>query len=378
MMDDEPDSELLSWEETIFRNERVFEIDYLPETFRHRESQLEQLKYALKPATRGSRPLNLLVRGPPGTGKTTAVEKLFDELAPVADVAAVRINCRVNDTRYAIFSQLFEHLFEYSPPESGVSFRKLFEQITDRLVDTDTALVVALDDVNYLYYENETSDTLYSLLRAHEERRGARIGVVVVSSDPDLDVIAELDPRVQSVFRPEKVYFPTYSEREVADILAERITYGFKDDVIGTSELDSIAQLTAESGDIRVGLDLLRRAGLNAELNGRTTIQSADIEEAYETAKYVHLTHSLQALSETEATLLRVIAAHEGARAGVVYDAFHEETELGYTRYSELLNKLDELGLVTTEYAQLDGRGRSRAIELAYEADAILTRLEKR
>ena len=377
-MDEDPDSELLSWEETVFRNERVFEIDYLPETFRHRESQLEQLKYALKPATRGSRPLNVLVRGPPGTGKTTAVEKLFDELAPVDGVSAIRINCRVNDTRYSIFSQLFEHLFEYAPPESGVSFRKLFDQITDRLVDTDTALVVALDDINYLYYENETSDALYSLLRAHEERRGARIGVVVVSSDPDLDVIEALDPRVQSVFRPEKIYFPTYGEREVAEILAERVEYGFKEGAIGTTELDQVARLTAESGDIRVGLDLLRRAGLTAELNGRSTIQASDIEEAYDAAKYVHLTHSLQALSDTEAALLRVIADHEGERAGVVYDAFHEQTDLGYTRYSELLNKLDELGLVTTEYAQLDGRGRSRAISLAYDADAILTRLEKR
>lgn len=377
-MEEDSNPEFLSWEETVFRNERVFEIDYLPETFRHRESQLEQLKYALKPATRGSRPLNLLIRGPPGTGKTTAVEKLFDELAPVDQVSAVRINCRVNDTRYSIFSQLFEHLFEYAPPESGVSFKKLFGQITDRLVDTDTALVVALDDVNYLYYENETSDALYSLLRAHEERRGARIGVVVVSSDPDLDVIEELDPRVQSVFRPEKVYFPTYGTREVADILSERVEYGFKDGVVQTTELDQVAKLTAESGDVRVGLDLLRRAGLNAELNGRGTIQPTDIEKAYDTAKYVHLSHSLQSLSETEATLVRVVADHDGKRAGVVYEPFHDETGLGYTRYSELVNKLDELGLIDTEYAELDGRGRSRAISLAYDPDAVRTRLDKR
>lgn len=374
-MDGEPDEDMLSWDETVFRNERVFDIDYLPETFKHRDTQMEKLKYALRPATRGARPLNALVRGPPGTGKTTAVQKLFDELATIHQTQAVRVNCRVNDTRYSVFSRLFEHVFEYEPPESGISFKKLFSQITDKLVDTETALVVALDDINYLYYENEASDTLYSLLRAHEERGGARIGVIAVSSDPDLGVIESLDPRVQSVFRPEKVFFPAYGQAEIVDILEERINRGFKDGVLGPAELDLVAERTAEGGDLRVGLDLLRRAGLNAELRGSREVTAEDIDEAYEDARYVHLAHSIQALSDSEAALLAVIAEHEGDRAGAVYDAFHEATDLGYTRYSEILNKLDELGLVETEYADFEGRGRSREITLAYDASAVLKRL---
>ncbi len=375
-MDGEPEGGMLSWDETVFRDERVFEIDYLPETFKHRETQMEKLKYALRPATRGARPLNALIRGPPGTGKTTAVQKLFDELAAVPQTQATRINCRMNDTRYSVFSQLFERVFEYEPPESGISFKKLFGQITDQLVEADTAMVVALDDVNYLYYENEASDTLYSLLRAHEERGGARIGVIVVSSDPELDIIDALDTRVQSVFRPEKVYFPTYGQAEIADILEERVDRGFKQGVLGTRELDVVAELTARGGDLRVGLDLLHRAGLNAELRGSTEISIEDIEEAYEDAQYVHLTYSIQALSESETALLEVIANNEGQQAGAVYDAFHDATELGYTRYSEILNKLEELGLVETEYADLDGRGRSREISLAYDAAAVLDRIE--
>ena len=34
-MSDDPE-EMLSWDETVFRDEHVFEIDYSPETFRHR------------------------------------------------------------------------------------------------------------------------------------------------------------------------------------------------------------------------------------------------------------------------------------------------------------------------------------------------------
>ncbi|QLG28141.1 ORC1-type DNA replication protein [Halorarum halophilum] len=375
-MPGDPEEGMLSWDESVFRDEHVFEIDYVPETFRHRESQLESLKYALRPAARGSRPLNTVVRGPPGTGKTTAVQKLFGELRAQTDVETVRVNCQVDSTRYAVFSRVFEGLFDYEPPSSGISFKKLFGQITDRLVEQDDVLVVALDDVNYLFYENEASDTLYSLLRAHEAHSGAKIGVICVSSDLSLDVMDDLDSRVQSVFRPEEVYFPTYDTNEIVDILRERAKRGFHDGVLGSQELDRVAELTAESGDLRVGIDLLRRAGLNAEMRASRTISTEDVEEAYDKSKYVHLSRSLRGLSESERALVEVLATHDGEQAGAVYEAFHERTDLGYTRYSEIIKKLEQLGILETEYAEVEGRGRSRSLSLAYEPDAVLDRLE--
>ena len=142
-MSDDPEDGMLSWDETVFRDEHVFEIDYVPETFKHRGSQMESLKYALRPAVRGSRPLNAMVRGPPGTGKTTAVQKLFTELRAQTDIKTIRVNCQVNGTRYSVFSRLFEGVFDYEPPTSGISFKKLFNQITDRLVEDEEVLVVA-------------------------------------------------------------------------------------------------------------------------------------------------------------------------------------------------------------------------------------------
>ena len=369
--------DMLGWDESVFRDEGVFDFEYVPETFRHRDEQMETLQYALRPAVRGSRPLNVMARGPPGTGKTTAVQKLFGELSGVSDVQSVRVNCQVDSTRYSVFSRLFEGLFDYEPPTSGISFKKLFGQITDRLVEEEEVLVVALDDVNYLFYENEASNTLYSLLRAHEAHSGAKIGVVVVSSDLDLDVIAELDGRVQSVFRPEEVYFGTYGEREIVDILQERVQRGFREGALGPQALDRVAALTADAGgDLRVGIDLLRRAGLNAEMRGSTEVATDDVDEAYEQAKHVHLSRHLRGLSESERAFVRTLAEHDGKRAGDVYDAFNDETGLGYTRYSEIINKLDQLGLVDAEYADVEGRGRSRELSLSYDANAVLDRLD--
>ncbi|CQH62192.1 Orc1-type DNA replication protein [Halobacterium hubeiense] len=374
-MDDDPEEGMLGWDESVFRDEHVLEIDYVPEVFQHRESQLQTLQYALRPAVRGNRPLNVMVRGPPGTGKTTAVQKLFGELGGQHGVRTVRVNCQVDSTRYAVFSRIFEEIFDYEPPSSGISFKKLFGQVAERIADDDEVLVVALDDVNYLFYEDEASDTLYSLLRAHETHSGAKVGVIVVSSDLDLDVIENLDGRVQSVFRPEEAYFASYDRGEITDILRDRVEVGFREDAVPTTVLDRVAELTDEAGDLRVGIDLLRRAGLHAESRASTTVELEDVEAVSEKAKNIHLSRSLRALSETERTLVETVADCDGEQAGDVYDAFNDRTDLGYTRYTEIVNKLDKLGLIDAEYEQLDGRGRSRTLRLTHDPEAVKERL---
>jgi cell division control protein 6 len=213
-------------------------------------------------------------------------------------------------------------------------------------------------------------------LRAHEEQGGAKIGVIVISSDLDLDMIEELDGRVQSVFRPEEVYFPNYDESQIAEILAERAERGFHEGVIDAPVLDRVAALTAEQGgDLRVGIDLLRRAGLNAEMRASRIVESEDVEEAYDKSKYVHLSRRLQELSDSETALVEVIADHDGERAGDIYDAFNDQTDLGYTRYSEIINKLDQLGIIEATYTDVEGRGRSRELTLTYDEAAVLDRL---
>jgi len=367
--------DMLSWDESVFRDESVFEIDHVPETFRHRESQLESLKYALRPAVRGSRPLNI-VRGPPGTGKTTAVQKLFGELSARTDVRTVRVNCQVDSTRYAVFSRLFEGIFDYEPPSSGISFKKLFGQITDRLVEEDDVLVVALDDVNYLFYENEASDTLYSLLRAHEAHSGAKIGVIVVSSDLGLDVIDDLDTRVQSVFRPEEVYFPVYGAAEIYDILFRAREARVSRRRHRRRRAGAHRGLDRRERRPPVGIDLLRRAGLNAEMRASKTIDEEDVESAYDKSKHVHLRalapRALGVRAPSSACLRRTTASAPGRCTR----RFTRRRTSDYTRYSEIINKLDQLGVIDAEYADVEGRGRSRELSLAYEAETVLDRLE--
>ena len=112
--------ELLSWDQTLFKDSELFELDHTPEHFLHRDGQMQSLMYSIRPAFGGARPMNCLCVGAPGTGKTTAVLKVFEEIEKFTPkVVPVLVNCQVNSTRYAVFSQIFKKLIGYAPPTSG-------------------------------------------------------------------------------------------------------------------------------------------------------------------------------------------------------------------------------------------------------------------
>jgi cell division control protein 6 len=365
---------MLLWEETLFKSRDLFELDYLPEHFAHRESQMSSLKFCVRPALQGARPVNALCLGPPGTGKTTAVFKLFEEIEKHSQkVVPVHVNCQMDSTRYAIFYQLYKKIFGHAPPSSGISFKRLFEKVARRAAEKETVLLVALDDINYLFQEREVDHVLYSLLRAHETCPGARIGVIAILSEPALRYV--FDPRVVSVFQPEEIAFPPYTREEIRDILSRRAQLGFYPGVITEEILERVVELTENSGDLRVGIDLLRRAGLSAEKRASRTIISEDVEGSYQKSRLVHLAFALKSLKEDEMKVLRLAAEAETSRAGDLYKRFYAETGAGYTRFHEILNKLDAIRLINTDFSGAGTRGRSRLIKIRYEPEEILSRL---
>ena len=370
---------LLMWEETLFQDMEVFEIDHIPEQFSFRDTQMQELAFQLRPGMRGGRPLNTICRGLPGTGKTTAVRKLFGDIEEATKkMVPVYINCQIDNTKFAIFSQIYRRLSGHLPPASGTSFKQVFDAVCRLLEKEGRVLVVCLDDANYLLYENEINKVLYTLLRAHESYPGTRIGVITIISDMTVDLMSEVDPRVSSVFRPTDIYFPPYDEEEIHEILSQRVRQGLYPGVLSDAMLDLVTEQTMKSADLRVGIDLLKRAALNAENDARRSVEMDDISRAYEVSKYLHLAASVRTLKDDEKTLLRIIAERSQAggdemTAGDVHEAAKETMKIGYTRYYEMVKKFDAMRLVNLHYRE--GRGRTRVITLRYDPARVIAEL---
>ncbi|MDD3043300.1 MAG: ORC1-type DNA replication protein [Methanosarcinaceae archaeon] len=371
------DNDMLLWDETLFKDLEVLEPDYLPDYFPHRDTQLNTLRFALRPALRGMRPVNCLLVGPPGTGKTSAVMKVFREIeAHTKNVVAVKINCQIDSTRFAVVSRIYKKMFGISPPTSGVAFRKLFETIVDSLISSEKVLLVALDDLNYLCYEGHANEVMYSLLRAHEQFPGVRVGVIGILNDAS--DLYKLDARVNSVFLPEEISFSHYEYSEILDILGDRAKYGFYPRVVPEEVLKLVVSYVERTGDLRVGIDLLKRSGLNAEFRGSRTVSAADVDKAYESSKILHLCRGINILSDSEKTLLELVAKTGEIQAGELYKNFHELTELGYTRFYGMVNKLQSLNYMDADFSGKGQRGRTRIIKPRFEAEDILKCIEKK
>jgi cell division control protein 6 len=366
---------LLMWDETLFRDPEVLEIDYVPEQFEFRDTQMRELAFQIRPGLRGGRPLNTVCKGLPGTGKTTSIRKLFAEIEDTTKkLVPVYINCQIDNTKFAIISQIYKKLAGHLPPSSGTSFKQVFDAVARILVKEEIVLLVALDDANYLLYENEINKVLYTLLRSHETYEGTRIGVIVIVSDLDVDLTRAVDARVASVFRPAEIYFSPYDNAEIQEIMKARVMQGLFQGVLSEELLNLVVEQTLKSGDLRVGIDLLKRATLSAERAARRTIERGDICGAYEVSKYLHLSYTLKTLKDEERLILKSFAERSAKEhemnAGEVYKSIRESSSIGYTRFYEIIKKMDAMRLINLQYR--DGKGRTRIITLRYDPAKVL------
>lgn len=67
-----------------------------------------------------------------------------------------------------------------------------------------------------------------------------------------------------------------------------------------------------------------------------------------------------QGLEEDEKILLSLIAESSQLNSGELYEKFHSQTSLGYTRFYETLNKLESMKLIESDFTGKGYRDRSR------------------
>ncbi|WP_317064661.1 Cdc6/Cdc18 family protein [Methanoculleus caldifontis] len=123
-----------------------------------------------------------------------------------------------------------------------------------------------------------------------------------------------------------------------------------------------------ESGDVRVGLDLVKRAVLNAECAVRTEVVEEDV-------------CTIRAFSADERLLLRRIAELSQEEAGplvsgTIYTDEEGKPKVSYTAFFKRLQKLDALRLVDLIRGQAGGR--TSEVVLRYEPEKVVQICGKR
>ncbi len=349
----------------------ILECDHIPDQVLFRDPELEEMAFLIRPGLRGQRPANIFCRGLPGTGKTTCIQHLFAQIRDASQtLIPVYVNCQQNRTAFAVFSTIYRELVGHAPPSSGVPLRKLVDAVakalqsgrepggkfgreprresgkrSERQAPAQSqrqnqkgsgrpVLLVCLDDIHHLIHEGTDTQILSSLLRIHLDYPGCRVSVILVESDLALDISRRLDPSVLSSLCSEEVFFPPYTANQIRGILRERARQAAYPGVISPEILDLITHRTksTEPGDLRVGIDLLKRSILRAERAAHTTVTEEDVAAAYGDARLTHLRGLVSVLTEKERTLLSVIAGmvEEGEMQAMrEHDEYDEYSEYG-------------------------------------------------
>jgi len=101
-----------------------------------------------------------------------------------------------------------------------------------------------------------------------------------------------------------------------------------------------------------------------------------DVERVYEVGAKVFLAKSISALNSDERETLKIIYSIQGTvNSGEVYKILKAEVNMSYTRFYEIINKLERLRLIDVVVGK-KGKGRTRYILKKYDADIVMAALE--
>lgn len=355
----------LAWEQTLFKNMEIFEFGYVPEQFSYRETQMKNIGYAMAPGIEGRQPQNIVCIGPSGIGKTTSFKKIIEEAEQTSPSSLIfaYVNCRYTQTHYSVLSEIYRKITGIEPPTSGIALKKLYGKIAKALIAKNKCMFVILDDADFLVLRRIFHDVVNNVLRLNEEYP-LHIGLGTVHSIR----CPTLDFGLTSVFLPALIKFPVYSWDETFDILDTRAKIGLYPNVVRNEIIEKITDCTIQKGDIRFGIDLLKRSVINAEIRASKSVDFTDVDAALVEASRERMERYLKVFTDTESALLEIASEMGMSQAGDLYRAFHRRTKKGYTTFYKTLNKLISTRLVDTRIENRGKNGRTRIISVKQPA----------
>lgn len=322
-------------EESLFKNEDALDLEWVPKILPYREDQQHQIASCIKPLLQSRNGRNIFVYGTPGTGKTSATRWVLRDLEETTDeVIPIYINCWQKNTTYKIIMEICQQI--------GYTFTQnkntedLFN-IVKNIVNKKTAVFV-FDEVDKI----EDFDFLYAILNDIFKK-----SIVIITNYSTW--IDQIEDRIKSRLIPEIMEFKQYNKDEIQKILKQRIEYAFQENVWDEEALNIIINKTAELKDIRIGLHLLREAGLIAEDELVRKIKKTHSEKAVERLQGFKINNP-ESLDEEEKELIDLLKKNNNLKIGDLHKIHQEQGgNSSYKKFQRTIDKLERGRFITTK-----------------------------
>lgn len=327
--------DVLDKSKSLFRDEHALNYTFLPAVLPYRENEQQYLATCIKPLFNDRSGRNLLIHGPPGTGKTAAARYVLRDLDETTDrITTIFVSCWKHNTSFKVYSEMCDQI--------GYAFTH--NKKTDELVRiiahnlNKSRAVIVFDEVD----KAEDTDFIYTLLEQIDKK-------VIFCITNFKEWLVELDERVKSRLTAEVVEFKSYEQQEVLGILRERLKYAFRDEVWNDEALNRVAARAVDAGDIRIGLYLLKEAGMLAEEKFKDSIEVSDVERAIKKLDEFTI-KSPQDLDSDAKVVLELCRKHAGSKIGDIYEYYQQAGGKGvYKTFQRKVRYLAENKYISQE-----------------------------
>ena len=346
----------------VFKNESALGADYLPSEMPGREKELQELASILRVVGDGRRPRNIVITGDTGTGKTTCVKYVLNQLKEHSKTAvAVHVNCWRSPTSIAVLSEIAEQL-HLPVPRRGIASDEIMDRIRGYLESEKQILILVLDEVDRLL-ANNSPEVIYQFSRSEEIMNG-RASVIAISNDTEMP--AKLDERIRSSLLQGRMEFQRYRAEQLKNILKDRAKNAFFPASIDEPVVALCAANAAKrGGDARVAITLLHQAGLKAERAdaAKVTIDHvrAAINDTLVDTDFVN--RHIVALSDSEKRIVEALASGPMI-SGELYERLRR-LKLSERMFQFYLKRLEESNIIKSEEVDLKPKGKTRLLSVS-------------
>lgn len=350
-----------STENRIFRDERVLLPDFIPDFLPHREKELREIALVLKVTAEGRRPENFIIFGSTGTGKTTCVKYVLNELKEFTKAAIpIYINCWEQQTATSVLAKIAENL-NLAIPRRGVAKDEIRDRIFETLKKENKIAIVVLDEFDRLLASKDGEDVLYDLCRA-KENFGVSTSLICITNISE--IMVKIDERIRSSLM-RRIEFSRYMVDELKDILRGRAKLAFFPNVLDEEVIPFCAAHAAKKGgDARVAISLLHKAGLKAEIEEKGKVMVEHVASIIGETDSSKGERKIGEMSKVEVAIIEILRAGPSISGELMKELGKAGIKLRKTAFNEYVKKLEDVGIVESSAIAMRPRGRSKLFKL--------------
>lgn len=325
------------------------EESYVPDVIPQRLRSVEKLVFCLSPALERKSPIHVWLHGKPGAGKTTTARYFLSLIRRQHQVEGLYVNCWECTTLFSILDRLILELriLGAEKPDARFKLERLRRYMGEK------PFILVLDEID-CPAPKERNAILYNLCAL------SNLGLICISYSRI--AYFELDDRVKSRLSPYQIQLDQYPLGDLLSILRERAERTLVQGSWTLHDLRTIAEIS--KGDLRVAIQTLKNAAYWSQEEGLDSLDFGHIQSSVQQARKLKRKYLLRKLTRDHRILYGLVRERREVLSGDLWSLYLgkceqlDTTPIAPRTYSMYMNRLRDIGLVSSERAKVRGKVR--------------------